>query len=270
MKQAFTIEIFFKLILKYKYYFIIAVALSIFFTTAHILKVNKKYVSLINLKLSPDYFSIFEINEFTSIEDLTKFGKFRTFGNLFIEEFFDEENLNNLFDPKFVKMTSKTEIISDVKLRKKSNVEIKIFEEYLEIKVFTNNLTYIKELTNYITKINHKITEEIIEQRKYFLINLNEMLNDKNIRYFNMNNIEVSNSTNLYDLVIEQKKVEKLQKYILENNVKLFSINYATLPELIYPKKINIFINYFLALFITTFVFVLLKETKFKSLRKLG
>ena len=96
------------------------------------------------------------------------------------------------------------------------------------------------------------------------------MLNDKNIRYFNMNNIEVSNSTNLYDLVIEQKKVEKLQKYILENNVKLFSINYATLPELIYPKKINIFINYFLALFITTFVFVLLKETKFKSLRKLG
>ena len=121
MKDAFTIEYVFKLIIKYKYYFITTIVLAYVLASLHVLNVNKNYETFINIKMSPEYLSI---------DENIKKSDFIIYGQMFEEEFFDEENLNSFFDSETSNIVNKINKNSNTKFLKIPGVKIKVLDDF--------------------------------------------------------------------------------------------------------------------------------------------
>jgi hypothetical protein len=262
MRKTLLINDIYRTILKHKYYVILAIILSIIFTSLHFSIVNKKYLSEIKLRLSPEYLLI--------NKKANKSKEFNIYATMFKEEFFKEKNLINFLDPKYLDMTRNLKIKSGVRFQKNNKVKIELKEDLINIKINSNDIIYVKNLLDYIRKINFKLAREIIEQNRYFLININEILKKENTLKFSTDDVKFFSFQNLYSLTIEQKNIENLEKYILKNNMGIFSINYPTVPELVYPIKFKLFINYFIFFVTITVLILYIIETRLKPSKKIS
>ena len=251
MKNVLTINSIFKLILKHKYYFIITFVLTCIFTLMHVSIVKKKYETFIYIRMSPEYLTLNRNN-------LTEKSSSRVYLKLFEEKFFDKKKLILFLGLDYFNKIFKTRKDSNIAFLDNEYLKIEVVGEgggdFMKIFIDSNDLKFIKTFLNYLNRLNFELTKETIEREAYFLIDMQDVIDNKNI---NLN-------PDLIALIKDQKKGVKLKKYILDNNIQIFSIDHPAEPKLIYPIITQFFINYFLVLNIIIFLFLFLKEKKIK------
>ena len=264
IRQELEIENIFKLIIRYKYYFIAAIIGSYIVTSIHVSNVNKFYRSFIHIIISPDYLSLYQDKR--SFNDTV----FNTYANFFKKEFFNENNLNNFFDDQSLLKISNIGFDKGVKfLKKNQNVEIKIHQDFFEIEINSNDIKLIEKLFDYSKSINSLQAKKIFNRDKYFEINIADVLykfqENTNV---NESYIELLNFKDYFDLYREKERDVRKKKYMIDNNLNIFKINYPTAPELIYPIKYKFFINYFLVFNIITLIVLIFYTSNKKNKKK--
>ena len=245
MKNVLAINSIFKLILKHKYYYIITFVLTCVFTLMHASSVKKKYETFIYVHISPTYYAI-------KSPGYLEEKSFRVYLKLFEERFFDKKKLISFFGLDYYNNIFKTTKDANIVFRNNDFLKIDVADNFIKIFIDSNDLKFIQIFTNYLNRLNFELTKEIIEIEAYSQIDMQDVVDNKNL---NLN-------PDLVALIKEQKRVAKLKKYILDNNLQLFLIDNPTEPKLIYPIITQLFINYFLVLNVILFLFLFLKERK--------
>lgn len=252
MKNVLAINSIFKLILKHKYYYIITFVLTCVFTLMHASSVKKKYETFIYVHISPTYYAV-KSPTYHAVKPpayLKEDKSFRVYLKLFEERFFDKKKLISFFGLDYYNNIFKTTKDANIVFRNNDFLKIDVADNFIKIFIDSNDLKFIQIFTNYLNRLNFELTKEIIEIEAYSQIDMQDVVDNKNL---NLN-------PDLVALIKEQKREAKLKKYILDNNLQLFLIDNPTEPKLIYPIITQLFINYFLVLNVILFLF--LKERK--------
>ena len=247
MKNILTINSIFKFILKHKYYFIITFVLSCIFTLMHVSSVNKKYETFIYIRMSPEYLTL---NKNNIIEKSSS----RVYLKLFEEKFFEKKKLILFLGLDYFNKIFKTRKDSNIAFLDNKYLKIEVGDDFMKIFIDSSDLKFIQIFLNYLNQLNFELSQETIDREAYLQIDIEDVLDNKNINL----NSELINSIKV------QKKEARLKKYMLDNSIKIFSIDRPTEPKLIYPIITQFFINYFLVLNIIIFLFLFLKERKIK------
>lgn len=258
LKEELLIEDILKFLFRYKYYFLVAIISALISTLIHVSVVKKIYKSFINIKLSPDYLSIVQ-----NVRD------FKIYADNYEKNFFDQNELSDFFKDETLNIVSNIDLNSSNKfLKNNKKIELEKSENLIRVIINSNNIQLISKLYDYSQRINLVQTREFFDREQYFEINFDD-IKKKIENYSNINGSyeEVLNFKDYFDLLrINEKKV-KVKEYILVNNIKIFNISYPSKPELIYPKKLKFFINYFILFNIIT-IFYLIFFNKAKKNKK--